>query len=207
MIIAAGSANNVANGAVLRMEGIDFGGVGAGGNAQLLVSTGKTLSLTATSGTVALSASSITLNGVASSDFARLSQSNIFTGGTQRVQSTSGPRLVLEDAGTDEKSWFVLSQSGLFAIYAATDASPTSTSGANALLSANRTGVVIDTATLTATDITLTGDVKVTGNVGFNNVTPIAKPTVSGSRGGNAALASLLTALANFGLITNSTTA
>jgi len=41
----------------------------------------------------------------------------------------------------------------------------------------------------------------------FFNSTPIVKPTVTGSRGGNAALASLLTELANLGLITNSTTA
>lgn len=44
------------------------------------------------------------------------------------------------------------------------------------------------------------------GRLGFHSATPIAKPTVTGSRGGNAALASLLTALANYGLITNSTT-
>lgn len=54
--------------------------------------------------------------------------------------------------------------------------------------------------------IDLLGDsVKVWGKSGFNNTTPISKPTVTGSRGGNAALASLLTALANYGLITNST--
>lgn len=35
-------------------------------------------------------------------------------------------------------------------------------------------------------------------------VTPVAKQTVTGSRGGNAALASVLTALANYGLITDS---
>lgn len=40
--------------------------------------------------------------------------------------------------------------------------------------------------------------------VGFFSTNPIAKPTVSGSRGGNAALQSLLTALANLGLITDS---
>lgn len=45
------------------------------------------------------------------------------------------------------------------------------------------------------------------GNVGFFGTTPIAKPTVTGSRGGNAALASLLTALSNYGLVTDSTTA
>jgi hypothetical protein len=40
--------------------------------------------------------------------------------------------------------------------------------------------------------------------LGFHATTPIGKPTVSGSRGGNAALASLLTELANYGLITDS---
>lgn len=43
--------------------------------------------------------------------------------------------------------------------------------------------------------------------LGFFGTTAIAKPTVTGSRGGNAALASLLTALANLGLLTNSSTA
>lgn len=46
-----------------------------------------------------------------------------------------------------------------------------------------------------------------TNTVGFNGTTPVAKPTVTGSRGGNAALASLLTALDSMGLITNSSTA
>lgn len=40
--------------------------------------------------------------------------------------------------------------------------------------------------------------------IGFFAAAPVAKPTVTGSRGGNAALASLLTALANFGLLTDS---
>lgn len=39
------------------------------------------------------------------------------------------------------------------------------------------------------------------------NGTPAVKPTVSGSRGGNAALASLLTALAGLGLLTDSSSA
>lgn len=41
--------------------------------------------------------------------------------------------------------------------------------------------------------------------VGFFDKTPISRPTVTGSRGGNAALASLCIALANLGLIINST--
>lgn len=45
-----------------------------------------------------------------------------------------------------------------------------------------------------------------TTKVGFNGTAAITKPTVTGSRGGNAALASLLTALASYGLITDSST-
>lgn len=41
--------------------------------------------------------------------------------------------------------------------------------------------------------------------VGFLGATPIVRPTATGSRGANAALASLLTALANLGLIVDST--
>lgn len=45
---------------------------------------------------------------------------------------------------------------------------------------------------------------KVTGNLGFYGTTPAGKPTITGSRAGNAALADLLTELANLGLITDS---
>jgi hypothetical protein len=58
----------------------------------------------------------------------------------------------------------------------------------------------------TSLEITAAG-ARFDAKVGFNGTTPIVKPTVTGSRGGNAALASLLTALAAYGLITDSTTA
>jgi hypothetical protein len=46
-----------------------------------------------------------------------------------------------------------------------------------------------------------------TQKIGFFGQTPLsAKPTITGSRGGNVALGNLLTALAALGLITNSTT-
>lgn len=44
------------------------------------------------------------------------------------------------------------------------------------------------------------------GRVGFFGADPALKQTVIGSKGGNAALASLMTALANMGLVTDSTT-
>ncbi|WP_268983155.1 collagen-like protein [Streptomyces musisoli] len=43
--------------------------------------------------------------------------------------------------------------------------------------------------------------------LGFYGAAAVAKPTVTGSRGGNAALGSLISALATLGLITDSTTA
>jgi len=45
-----------------------------------------------------------------------------------------------------------------------------------------------------------------TGKLGFYGTSPQAKQTVTGSKGGNAALASLLTALSTLGLITDSST-
>lgn len=55
--------------------------------------------------------------------------------------------------------------------------------------------------------VSLTEGLAHSGPVGFFGATPTTKPTITGSRGGNAALASLLTQLAALGLITNSTTA
>lgn len=43
--------------------------------------------------------------------------------------------------------------------------------------------------------------------IGFLGSGAIVRPTITGAKGGNAALGSLLTSLANFGLITDSTTA
>jgi hypothetical protein len=53
--------------------------------------------------------------------------------------------------------------------------------------------------------LTVTGDARFNGKIGFNNTAPIAKPTVSGAKGSNAALGSLLTALAAYGLVIDTT--
>jgi len=54
----------------------------------------------------------------------------------------------------------------------------------------------------------LDGDLDHNGtNLGVFSTAPTTKQTVTGSRGGNAALASLLTALAAYGLVTDSSTA
>lgn len=67
----------------------------------------------------------------------------------------------------------------------------------------NNLGVVIGASTTTFESGL---DVQFTDDIGFYGAVPIAKPTVTGSKGGNAALSSLITQLANLGLITNSTT-
>ena len=44
------------------------------------------------------------------------------------------------------------------------------------------------------------------GRIGFHGASPVSKPTVTGSKGGNAALTSLISALASYGLVTDGTT-
>jgi hypothetical protein len=61
---------------------------------------------------------------------------------------------------------------------------------------------VNNTQTVIGTELYHTGS-----KAGFYNTTPISKPTVTGSRGGNAAVASLLTGLAALGLVTDSSSA
>jgi hypothetical protein len=61
-------------------------------------------------------------------------------------------------------------------------------------------------ATVDTTGRITAASLQVTGNVGFYGGVPTTKPTVTGSRGANAALASLLTALAGLGLIVDSST-
>ena len=64
--------------------------------------------------------------------------------------------------------------------------------------------VQVNATTFGASVHTLNG---VSNTLGFHGATAVAKQTVAGSRGGNAALANLMTALATLGLFTDGTTA
>ena len=75
------------------------------------------------------------------------------------------------------------------------------TSGGSVLIGTKTDGMTANGSLAVAKDFAHRGSY-----VGFYNATPVTKQTVSGSKGGNAALASLLSALAALGLITNSTT-
>lgn len=52
-----------------------------------------------------------------------------------------------------------------------------------------------------------TGGLQINATIGFNSTAPVAKPTVAGACAGNTAIKALLTALAAYGLVTDSTTA
>ena len=100
------------------------------------------------------------------------------------IKSNSAAHLVLSTArGATSRSWSI---------------------GANQVMEGD---FVIAVSTTNANAPSATRFVLTATGAGFNGTAAIAKPTITGSRGANAALASLLTALANYGLITDSTTA
>lgn len=72
----------------------------------------------------------------------------------------------------------------------------------------SQTGVIVIQAGTGGATITVdaTGGVKFNSKIGFYNTAPVAKQTVTGSKGANAALASLMTALVAIGLFTDTTT-
>lgn len=74
----------------------------------------------------------------------------------------------------------------------------------NIVMYQGRVGFGMATQPTTGFEVNL--NAKFNLNIGFNGAAPIAKPTVTGAKGGNAALTSLMTALANYGLVTDSTT-
>lgn len=78
------------------------------------------------------------------------------------------------------------------------------TSGSRSALYVNNggNGLAISGTNSTAPDI----EIDNSGNIGFFATTPAGQQDITGSRGGNVALANLLTGLATLGLITDSTT-
>lgn len=109
-----------------------------------------------TVGTITLAGTSIVLNGVNITDYARLSQSNVFLGSAQTISNTA-PHIRFDetDAGADERAWMVRSNAGRWLLSTATDASPT-TPVANAI-DIDRSGTTVTSIALAATTISLVG--------------------------------------------------
>lgn len=105
------------------------------------------------------------------------------------------------------------STNGKFRVEGAGDANLLETDAVNATVqvgaavAADSAKFFVDGKISCATECEINGDLNHDGtNIGFYGVAPVARPDVTGSRGGNVALQNLLTALASQGLITDSTT-
>lgn len=108
------------------------------------------------------------------------------------IQTTYGTKVfVAKDSGATTNT-FLIAQGGAAGAPAALQAYSDAAANVSLLLQGKGTGSVI------------VGDA--THPVGFFNATGVAKPTVAGAKGGNAALTSLLTALAALGLVSDTST-
>jgi hypothetical protein len=97
----------------------------------------------------------VTFNGINVTEYARTTQTNVFTA-LQEIQSTT-PTLQLDesDAPANERSTLIRKSGGFFFVSSATDAAPT-TPVAN-LLTAERVGTAWNTADIAATTFTING--------------------------------------------------
>ena len=121
---------------------------------------------------------------------------NIFRN-TETASPASPQIAVKRGDGTNSNAWLFTAKTGLFELPLAQSATTGVRLGGDPLVSLYRSAPGV---------LKTDGALAIGGAAGFNGVTPPAKPTVTGSRGGNAALASLLAALAATGLLTDSTT-
>lgn len=140
---------------------------------------------------------------------------NLLHNSVLAIKDSGGSTIAEMNRDTDSLAEIVCQPGINFSFRMSDDGSDLGTFGVNVggtdWLSINRTGSIDikigDTGVPTVTNIDGHAIIGTgTRNVGFFGASGTTKQTVTGSRGGNAALASLLTALANYGLITNSTT-
>jgi|KBSSwiStaDraftv2_1062776.scaffolds.fasta_scaffold23050_9 hypothetical protein len=113
-------------------------------------------------------------------------------------------RLIAADSAGDCFMSFYSSDGTTFRAYIGNGSTTTNTFDISNLANAD---MDFYTNSIKRLNLTAAGALNIIGTVGFNNTPAIAKPTVTGAKGSNAALASLLTALAAYGLVIDSTTA
>jgi hypothetical protein len=130
---------------------------------------------------------------------------SITAGGGNATLNSNGLRLAYANTGTAYVSWY--SGSTLKGYIGSFLDGSTNTMRIN--VQSSGTLDVAGTALVNLAGTTQVGNLRTNGGLAFfqTSGTGQSKQTVTGSRGGNAALASLLTALATYGLITDSTTA
>lgn len=141
--------------------------------------------------------------------------SGINMGGGQPIVLNTESKITFDDSGTNKQ--FVTN--GTSGIQMEGDIIDISADGATlakgyitaentlASIAFNTNGLMEVTSTNARIVFNGTNRIEADGTgLGFFAATPVAKPTVTGAKGGNAALTSLLTQLASLGLITDSTT-
>jgi len=160
---------------------------------------------TATFGNTPAFTNSFTLESAGGANPVKFSQNSpTSTFGGVLLQPTVGNAfcsLALVPSGTAGRSQFQL-----------INASDSGNSGSLRLMANGATGYMESVTVGSGSAVTLfrweSGvDVMFLGKVGFYGSPPLNRPTCTGSRGGNAAIASVLAALASLGLIIDSTTA
>lgn len=176
-----------------------------------------TIGLTAVNGTAVTAPRSDSAPALSQDIVPTWTGQHTFTALRTVISNTGGPLFQLTDgdAATNEKNWRVRNSNGTFQVGLENDLNSLTTLLLQGLRTGGAlTGVELGNSTdnptytfLGTAQALFNGSVKIVGQCGFNNTAPIAKPSVTGSRAGNAALASLLTALASYGLITDGTSA
>ena len=122
-------------------------------------------------------------------------------GGPQVVGTQPGFQLSETDQGVDNKRWFLDSAGGQLRLMAGNDAG----NSFGHIWGVSRSGASV--AEFSLFGQVGSGVIRLHPNeIGFYGADPIVKPSVTGAKGGNAALTSLLSQLATLGLITDSTT-
>lgn len=181
-------------------NGLAVNGAASTGGALTVGVPGTNNALTITPGAAPSSSTPITLSGSGNLQ--------LFANTVAFVAPTVGNNLVVTPGASVSSASITVGTSGTGVInFTGAGGMNIGPGGANAI------NVLGGTSTSTAaliTNVNASGGMQL-GNGGnklaFLGGTPIAKPTITGAKGSNAALASLLAALVNYGLVTDSTTA
>ena len=173
-----------------------------------------------TAGEIRVGAVIVNAAALTSTEKLKVSGNVLIDGSARRIladwsNATVGNRTFFQTSTANSNSvvGVITAGSGTTSILAAYNSSDPAT-GTVGFLSATATAVTLTSTPITGATLPLrlvvngTTRIEADGTgLGFFAQPPVARPDVSGSRGGNAALADLLSELANLGLITDSSTA